>query len=131
MREDATGLRLYSLELNADFATIARKLISIAGLSDVVKVIVGPADSSLQKLVKNSDLKNIDLLFLDHAEELYVKDFKIVAELGLLKKKGALVVADNVVRPGAPNYKELMRGLEGWESEGIRGLIWPGEFEVR
>lgn len=55
----------------------------------------------MKKLVDDGELKDIDLLFLDHdpPAELYVKDFKVVEELGLLKKKGALVVADNVVRP--------------------------------
>ena len=95
-----------------------------------MKVIVGSADSSLKKLVDDGELKEIDLLFLDHAEDLYVKDIKVVEGLGLLKNKGALVVADNVVRPGAPDYRELMRRMAGWKSEGVRGLIWPGEFEV-
>jgi catechol O-methyltransferase len=78
-----------------------------------VKVIVGSADSSLKKLVDDGELEGVDLLFLDHAEELYVKDFMVVEDLGLLKKKGALAVADNVVRPGAPDYRELMRDRKG------------------
>ena len=115
-----------------EFAAIATKLIALAGLSDIVKVIVGPADASLKKLVDDGELKDIDLLFLDHdpPEELYLKDFKVVEQLKLLNKKGALVVADNVVRPGAPEYRKFMRAKEGWESRGVRGLIWPGEIEV-
>jgi len=117
--------------LNAEFAEIATQLIALAGLADVARVIIGNADSSLEKLVKEGELKDIDLLFLDHAEEIYVKDFEVVEKLGLLKRKDALVVADNVVRPGAPEYRELMRSKSGWTSEGVKGLIWPGEFEVR
>ncbi|KAG0645498.1 Catechol O-methyltransferase A [Hyphodiscus hymeniophilus] len=126
-----TGLRFYSLELMPEFAAIASELIALAGLSDIVKVIVGSADASLKKLVDDGELKDIDLLFLDHdpPEELYTKDFKVVEGLGLLKKNGALVVADNVIRPGAPEYREFMRGKEGWESKGVKGLIWPGEIE--
>jgi catechol O-methyltransferase len=126
---DSDGLKIYSLELSEDFAFIARQLISLAGLSGIVTVIVGHADASLKKLVDDSSLTSIDLLFLDHVEDLYTTDFKVVEGLGLLKK-GALVVADNVVRPGAPEYREFMRGLKGWESKGVRGLIWPGEMEV-
>jgi catechol O-methyltransferase len=33
----------------------------------------------------------------------------VCEELGLLKK-GDVIVADNVVRPGAPEYRELVRG---------------------
>jgi len=35
-----------------------------------------------------------------------------------------------VVRPGAPKYREFVRGKEGLRSEGVRGLIQPGDFEV-
>jgi catechol O-methyltransferase len=115
--------------MNAEFAAIARKLIEIAGLSDIVTVVVGPADDSLRKLVKDGRLKSTDLLFLDHVEELYVTDFKVCEELGLLKE-GAVIVADNVVRPGAPEYRELVRNHSGLKSEGVRGLIQPGDMEV-
>lgn len=130
--KDQSALRLYSLELSPVFADIAGQLIALAGLSDIVKVIVGSADSSLKKLVNDGELKDVDLLFLDHdpPEELYLKDFKVVEQLGLLKKRGALVVADNVVRPGAPEYREFMRAKQGWESKGVSALIWPGELEV-
>jgi catechol O-methyltransferase len=75
-------------------------------------------------------LTDINMLFLDHAEELYVSDFKLCEQLGLLKK-GAVVVADNVVRPGAPEYRELVRGCPRLRSGGVRGLIQPGDLEVR
>jgi catechol O-methyltransferase len=96
----------------------------------VAEVIVGPADSSLRTLVHDGVLTDVDLLFLDHVEELYTQDFTLVEDLGLLKREGALVVADNVVRPGAPEYRRYMRAKKGWESQGVRGLIWTGEFEV-
>ena len=70
------------------------------------------------------------MLFLDHVEDLYVADFQICAGLGLLRKE-ALAVADNVVRPGAPEYRQFVRGDPSLESWGVRGLIMPGEFEVR
>jgi catechol O-methyltransferase len=126
---DLSHVKVYSLELNTEFAEIATQLIALAGLSDIAKVIVGAADESLGRLVKQGDLKNIDMLFLDHVEDLYSKDFEVVEKLGLFKQ-GAVVVADNVVRPGAPEYRELMRSKDGWKSEGVRGLIWPGNFEV-
>jgi catechol O-methyltransferase len=44
-------------------------------------------------------------------------------------KKGTVIVADNVVRPGAPEYRELVRGHPGLKSEGVRGLIQPGDLE--
>jgi catechol O-methyltransferase len=52
----------------------------------------------------------------------------VCEELGLFNK-GTVVVADNVVRPGAPEYRELVRGHPGLKSEGVRGLIRPGDLE--
>lgn len=49
-------------------------------------------------------------------------------ELGLFSK-GTVVVADNVVRPGAPEYREFVQGHPGLKSEGVQGLIQPGDLE--
>lgn len=70
-------IRVWSLEMSPEFATIAEKLIEIAGLSALVTVVVGPAEESLRKLKEEGNLKDLDMLFLDHAEELYVSDFKV------------------------------------------------------
>lgn len=120
--EDASGLHVYSLEMSPEFAAIATQLIDLAGLSNIVTVIVGPASSSLEKLVREKELSKVDLLFLDHSEELYQQDFGVVEKLGLLNH-GAVVIADNVVRPGAPEYRKMIRSRDGWTSKGLRGLI--------
>jgi catechol O-methyltransferase len=97
------GVQIFSLELNEQFAAIASKFIELAGFCDLITVVVGPAASSLRALVSSRKLEKVDLLFLDHAEEMYVDDFKVCEGLGLLGR-GSVVVADNVVRPGAPLY---------------------------
>jgi len=127
--DNKKNLQVWSLEMSPDFAAIARKLIEIAGLSDLVTVVVGSAEESLRKLKEEGNVTGVDMLFLDHAEELYVSDFSVCEELGLLKK-GAVIVADNVVRPGAPEYRGLVRSHPRIESEGVRGLIQPGDLEV-
>ena len=127
--EQEKGLRYWSLEADPLFASIAMNLVELAGLSEVVKVVVGPAEASLKRLCKEGRVEGVDMLFLDHLEELYVSDLKVCEELGVLRT-GAMVVADNVVRPGAPEYREYVRSSARMESRGIRGLIMPGEFEV-
>ncbi|KAJ5938228.1 hypothetical protein N7454_004570 [Penicillium verhagenii] len=121
-------VRLWSLEFDPLIASIAMNLIELAGLSDVVKVVVGSAADSLKRLQAEGKLSSIDFLFLDHDEELYTPDLQFCEELGLLKS-GALVVADNVLRPGAPKYREYVRQHAGVESWAVKGLIMPGEFE--
>jgi len=101
-------------------------------LGDVVRVVVGNADESLRRLKQEGALeeKGVDMLFLDHVEELYDVDLKVAwEELGLLRK-GALVVADNVLKPGAPRYREFVWGHEGLSTRVIKGLIIPGDAEV-
>ncbi len=63
--------------MSTEFAAIAEKLIDIAGLSDIVTVVVGPAEESIRMLKEEGKLTGVDMFFLDHAEELYVSDFKV------------------------------------------------------
>lgn len=123
---------VWSLEFNTEYAAVAAEMIEIAGLSDSVTIVTGSADESLRRLKKEEEAfkDGVDVLFLDHAEDLYVQDLKVCEELGLLKK-GTLVLADNVVRPGAPDYVKYVHAHDRFESHGVKSLIMPGEFEVR
>lgn len=121
--------RVFSLEMKAEFSSISRQLIEIAGLSDIVTVVTGPAEESIRKLHKEGTLSSIDFLFIDHVESLYAPDFKACEELGLLKK-GAVIAADNVIRPGAPEYRAFVRSHPRLQSTGVKALIQPGELDV-
>ena len=121
------NLRFWSLEYSPIFASIVMNLVDLAGLSDIVKVVIGPAEESLKRLHGEGKMNKIDILFLDHVEDLYVQDFKVCEALGLFKK-GTVVVADNVIFPGAPEYLEFVRGHPGVETKGINSFIptgWP------
>lgn len=120
---------LWSLEADPLFAGIAMNLVDLAGLSDVVRVVTGKAADSLARLKQEGKLSSIDMLFLDHVEEIYHIDLQVVESLDLLKK-GSHVVADNVLRPGAPEYREYVRKHPKLETWAIPGLIIPGEFGV-
>ncbi|KAG5751259.1 hypothetical protein H9Q70_006099 [Fusarium xylarioides] len=89
---------------------ITMNLVDLAGLSDVVKVITGKAADSLSRLKEEGKLETVDMLFLDHVEDLRI-------------------VADNVLRPGAPEYKQYVKEHKSMETRAIMGLIIPGEFE--
>ncbi|TDZ35558.1 putative catechol O-methyltransferase 1 [Colletotrichum spinosum] len=101
----AGGLRYISVEFDAHYAELARSLVSLAGLDDFVEVMVGPAAESLVKLAAQN--VRIDLLFIDHAEELYASDLKLAEELGLVGA-GAWVVADNISGPATREYVYAM-----------------------
>jgi catechol O-methyltransferase len=104
----AGGKRYLSLERNPEFAAVITSLVDLAGLSDVVKVVVGPSDQSLQRLCDDGTLKEIDLMFLDHYKPAYTSDLKLCEHLKLIKP-GSVLAADNVITPGNPPYLEYVR----------------------
>lgn len=106
----AGGQRYYSLERNPEFAAVIASLVDLAGLSDVVKVVVGSSDASIKRLHSEGKLSDgIDLMFLDHYKPAYTTDLKLCEELELIKPGHTVLAADNVISPGNPPYLEYVR----------------------
>lgn len=130
MRKSHSDARLWSLEYSPEFANIIREMVKLAGLQDTVTVVSGPADEGLRSLKREGKIDHIDMLFLDHVEDLYKQDLKVAMdELGLLKS-GATIVADNVLWPGAPDYRRYVRRQKGLSSRGVKGRVMPGNYPV-
>ncbi|KAH9860405.1 hypothetical protein J1614_011736 [Plenodomus biglobosus] len=104
----AGGERYFSLERDPAFAAVIMSLVDLAGLSDLVKVIVGSSDESIARLTSSGQLKHVDLMFLDHYKPAYTTDLKLCEELGLITK-GSVLAADNVIKPGNPPYLKYVR----------------------
>jgi catechol O-methyltransferase len=104
----AGGKKYYSLELKPQFAAVSRKLLELAGLSDLITVIVGPAAEGLQGLKESQKMERIDMLFLDHHKPLYKSDLQAAENIGLIDV-GTILAADNVIYPGNPEYLEYVR----------------------
>ena len=104
----AGGKRYFSLERNPEFAAVIMSLVDLAGLSDVVKVVVGSSADSIKRLHANGELKQIDLMFLDHYKPAYTSDLKLCEHLKLVVP-GTVLAADNVIRPGNPPYLDYVR----------------------
>lgn len=89
--------RLVSLEINEDFARVARKNLQRAGVLSKVEIRVGPALASLKKMVR-TNAKPFDLVFID-ADKVSYPDY---LDWSLkLAHPGSLILADNVIRGGA------------------------------
>lgn len=104
----AGGKRFWSVEMNPEFAAVIVLLVDLAGLSDIVQVVVGASGDSLKRLHEEKQLLKIDFLFLDHIKPAYTPDLKLCEELGLVRQ-GAVLAADNVIKPGNPPYLEYVR----------------------
>lgn len=78
----AGGDKYISLEYSKEYASVASKLIELAGLTDFVEVIVGSAADSLAGMAKEKSLKTIDILLIDHEKSLYLDDLKVAEKMG-------------------------------------------------
>ena len=114
MPEDA---HLYSLEFLDANAEIARRIIAHAGVESRVTVIVGTLGDGGKTVAALEGEHgftpgSLDFVFIDHAKDAYLPDLKLIQERGWLRP-GAIVVADNIKMPGAPDYRDYMREHEG------------------
>jgi catechol O-methyltransferase len=108
---------VYSVELNADNAEIARRVIGHAGAGDRVSVVVGSlgdGGATIRRLREEHGFGEgeVDLVFVDHDKEQYLPDVLRILDNGWLHR-GSLVVGDNIKVPGAPRYLAYLREQEG------------------
>jgi len=122
MAAAAPSAKIVSIEFNPANADIARRIHEHAGVGGRVNVVVGTLGDggktidALRTAYGFGDA-SVDLVFLDHAKEVYLSDLKLIMDQGWLRR-GALVVADNIKFPGAPDYRAYMAENEGkrWRS---------------
>jgi predicted O-methyltransferase YrrM len=89
--------RLVTLELNGDYAEVARANIERAGLGERVEVRVGPAEEGLRELIAEN-AGPFDLVFIDADKSSTPAYFELSLEL---VRPGGVILVDNVVRDGA------------------------------
>lgn len=87
--------RLISLEIDAHFASAARRNIEAAGLQAKVEIKVGPALTTLDTFETD---ETFDLIFLDADKRLNPAYLEHALRLS---RPGTVLIADNVVRNGS------------------------------
>lgn len=109
--------RLLCVEYEERHAEVARWALNFAGLSDRVTVLTMAGSDAVDDArafvdaVKGKGGRT-DVLFLDHAKERYLPDLQLYEKAGIVGA-GTLVVADNVVYPGAPGFLEYVDTTAG------------------
>eukprot|EP00878_Enallax_costatus_P023982 GHUV01025565.1.p3 GENE.GHUV01025565.1~~GHUV01025565.1.p3 ORF type:complete len:197 (+),score=58.32 GHUV01025565.1:390-980(+) len=114
--QDPTA-RVYTLDICEDNVAIARQLIAHAGLNDRVVHVVKPLEQSMEVLItalQSQGLSSFDLVFIDHDKAFYLSDLQLLLESGLLRD-GTVVVADNLLIPGAPDYREWISDSDDFQ----------------
>ncbi|KAF1923396.1 catechol O-methyltransferase [Didymella exigua CBS 183.55] len=98
-------VRYVSFEKNPIIAAVAASLADLAGLRDVITIHVGPAAESLTRLVEKGTVTRgtVDFMLLDHWKDFYISDLQLCEKSSLIRS-GSVVLADNIIFPGAPEY---------------------------
>ncbi|KAI9991564.1 hypothetical protein PInf_016849 [Phytophthora infestans] len=115
----------YSFEYSPVFAARVREVVEIAGLVNQMTVYVGAFSEQYQVLRG----KTVDVL-IDHEKTVYLSDLKLIIGSHTLAP-GSVIAADNVVRPGAPDYLEFIENNPQFSTErhtiscGRDGLLLP------
>jgi caffeoyl-CoA O-methyltransferase len=91
----ADGGRLTCLELSEEFASIARRNLSDAGVLDRVDIVLGPADESLRAMPADP---TFDYVYLDADKVAYPTYYDLIVPRLL---PGGLLLIDNVLLRGA------------------------------
>ncbi|KAL4755563.1 O-methyltransferase, partial [Aspergillus foveolatus] len=128
------GARYVSFEGNAEYAKIARSLVEFSGLGEFVEIREGLCSESLgafaaEEAVRCEEGALFDVLFVDHAEELYLSDLRTCERLRLVRG-GSLVVADNV---GGKRARDFVRSVEEgdtYETTRVPCILPNGEEDV-
>ena len=108
--------KLYSIELSPAMVKISTELIEFAGLSEQVTVVQGSSTETLQRFQSNEfPITSFDFVFIDHWKTLYKSDLLLMEKLNLIKQ-GSVIVADNIIFPGAPAYAEYVRNSSKYKS---------------
>lgn len=120
--------KVFSFEKDPMCAAITSSFVELAGLKGVVDVVVGEAAVEMTRLKEERKLVGVDFLLLDHWEKRYVEDLQAIEKMGLLRE-GSVIVADNVICPGAPEYLGYVRGSERYRSREIKSHM-PNGWKV-
>ena len=90
------GGALVTLELDSQYAAVARRNIDHAGLGDAVDIRIGPACDSLEAMCSGGEAA-FDFIFIDADKENYAAYLEYAIRLA---HPGTMLVFDNVVRQG-------------------------------
>ncbi|KAG8597331.1 hypothetical protein GDO81_002253 [Engystomops pustulosus] len=102
------GGRLLTMEMEPKNAAVAKEMIKFAGVQDKVEILEGTTEVIIPSLKTKYGVEHADFVFIDHFGKHYTSDTKLLEEYGLLRK-GSVLIADNVVYPGAPGFLEYVR----------------------
>ncbi|CAF4858138.1 unnamed protein product [Rotaria sp. Silwood1] len=114
-----------TIEADLQSVEIARIIFEYAGVTNRINIINDYTHNVIPYLSKNFNINSFDFIFIDHSKDVYLRDFKMLENVGLIKS-GTMIVADNVIKPGTPDYLEYVRNNSNYTS-----IFYEGKIEYR
>merc|ERR1719215_1886247 len=98
------GRKIDTLEVDPVHVVIARNIIMFAGLSDMIHVWTGHSKDLIPRFSECSSTRHsYGGVFMDQRGSRYKEDLELLEHHRLLQPR-AVIVADNVLKPGAPLF---------------------------
>ncbi|CAF1215298.1 unnamed protein product [Rotaria sp. Silwood1] len=113
---------IISIEKNPQSAEIAHTIHKHAGVENRIKIIVDSTENVIPQLSKIFHINTLDFIFIDHDGAAYLPDFILLEQYGLIKS-GTMIVADNVIYPGAPKYLDYIRNNPNYTTQMYESTI--------
>ncbi len=95
-----SGAEVHTIEIAKKYADIAHKIHTHAGLGNKIKIHVGTVQTSFDYIKSSGPF---DIIFIDHIKNEYLNDLKRLYNYGVIKV-GTVVIGDNIIYPGSPDY---------------------------
>jgi len=89
--------KIFCCDISKKYTSIARRFWKEAGVSNKIKLLLGPAEKSLIKLLEEGQNADFDMAFIDADKRNYNKYYENC--LNLLRP-GGLILIDNVLWSG-------------------------------
>lgn len=99
---------IISIEKDLQSAEIAHKIHQYAGVENRIKILNNSTEKLIPYLREQFHIESFDFIFIDHYGEAYLHDFRLLEYYNLIQS-GTMIVADNVLYPGAPTYLNYVR----------------------
>ena len=102
----ASDAHIYSVEVDPEFAGVARSILAHAGLGERVTVLEGALGSHLPGLAAAPPAGPLDFVFVDHDKDAHLPDVTTLLRTpGLVREgvsNGTVFAFDNLRVPGSP-----------------------------
>lgn len=112
----APSAAVFSVEMSPANAQVARRVWAHAGVEDRITCVVGTigdGGATLDALAAQGfGPGSLDVVFVDHEKSVYLADLQSILDRGWLHP-GSIVIADNMLIPGAPKYRKYMAEQQG------------------